>query len=201
MISEGRGESKGLNLAELNHKKYMFQMFEFLNELRECADNGVIDKVNDCMQFVPDLKNLSYMEHRMIMKTIKLIENRIYYALDEVDQFLPLWYDHFVEKEKNESVVVDYSGVKFHAYQDDVESWMECHFKNIYLDFICGVFFNFKWILQSYNEQSPSSDEDDKPELYELLKDFVNIYIEKLCENFVKENVFVKAPSYRGLFV
>jgi len=192
--------SKGYNLNELNHDDYVMLECEFHDELRERANNDYKDRINEYMCFVPELKNLSETEHNIIKETIKKIGDCIYKALDEVSENFPLWYDHYAEEEKNENGV---------AYQDDVELLMEVFFKNNYLDFVCKVFFIFEWLLRVYNDQRtyspggsdgsepPPKEEEGamhrerssyKPDLDELLDDYVNIYLEKLCENYVKEH-------------
>ena len=174
--------SKGYNLNELNHDEYVALEREFRDGIRERANDDIKDIINKYMRFVPELKNLSITEHEKIMQTIKKIGSRIYKALDDVDEYMPLWFDHYMkEKEKNENGV---------AYEYDVKFMVIVFFKNNYFDFVCKAFFNFEWLLQVYNEHSPPKEKEGsyKPDLDELLDDYVNIYTEKLCENFVKEH-------------
>ena len=65
---------------------------------------------------------------------------------------------------------------------------MEVFFKNNYLDFVANVFLTFEWLLRIYNDQPPPKEEEYKPDLETLLDDYLNIYIEKLCEDYVKEH-------------
>ena len=168
-----------VKLNELNEIDYIMVWSEFHDEFRERANDDIEDRINEYVRFVSDLKNLSITQHNKIKETIKKIGDRIYEALNKVDENFPLWYDHYRKEEENENGV---------AYADDVELLMEVFFKNNYLDFVSNVFLTFKWLLRVYNDQPPTKEEKYKPDLDELLDDYVNIYLEKLCENYVKEH-------------
>ena len=169
---------KGYKLDELNHDEYVALEREFRDGIREWANDVIKDIINKYTRFVPELKNLSITQHNKIKETIKKIGDRIYEALNKVDENFPLWYDHYRKEEENENGV---------AYADDVELLMEVFFKNNYLDFVANVFLTLKWLLRVYNDEPPPK-EEYKPDLDELLDDYVNIYLEKLCENYVKEH-------------
>ena len=180
-------DSERVKLNELNEIDYIMLECDLHDGLRERGNDDIEDRINEYVRFVQGLKNLSITEHNKIKETIKKIGSRIYKALDGADEYFPLWFDYYVEVEENENGV---------AYLDDVELLMEVFFKNNYLDFVCKVFFIFEWLLRIYNDQ-PLNEEKDamrrerssyKPDLDELLDDYVNIYIEKLCENYVKEH-------------
>jgi len=172
-------DGERVKLNELNEIDYIMVWSEFHDEFRERANDDIEDRINEYVRFVSDLKNLSITQHNKIKETIKKIGDRIYEALNKVDENFSLWYDHYRKEEENENGV---------AYADDVELLMEVFFKNNYLDFVSNVFLTFKWLLRVYNDQPPPKEEKYKPDLDELLDDYVNIYIEKLCENFVKEH-------------
>ena len=171
---------KGYKLDELNHDEYVALEREFRDGIREWANDVIKDMINKYTRFVPELKNLSITEHEKIMQTIKKIGSRIYKALDDVDEYMPLWFDHYMKEEENENGV---------AYEYDVKFMVVVFFKNNYFDFVDNVFFIFEWLLRGYNEHSPPKEKEGsyKPDLDELLDDYVNIYTDKLCEKFVKE--------------
>ena len=171
-------DGERVKLNELNEIDYIMVWSEFHDEFRERGNDDIEDRINEYVRFVSDLKNLSITQHNKIKETIKKIGDRIYEALNKVDENFPLWYDHYRKEEENENGV---------AYADDVELLMEVFFKNNYLDFVANVFLTLKWLLRVYNDQPPPK-EEYKPDLDELLDDYVNIYLEKLCENYVKEH-------------
>jgi len=171
-------DGERVKLNELNHDDYVMLECEFHDEFRERANDDVKDRINEYIQFVQGLKNLTITEHNKIKETIKKIGSRIYKALDGADEYFPLWFDYYVEVEENENGV---------AYEDDVKFLMVVFFKNNYLDFVANVFLTLKWLLRVYNDQPPPK-EEYKPDLETLLDDYLNIYIEKLCENYVKEH-------------
>jgi len=171
-------DGERVKLNELNEIDYIMVWSEFHDEFRERANDDIEDRINEYVRFVSDLKNLSITQHNKIKETIKKIGDRIYEALNKVDENFSLWFDYYVEVEENENGV---------AYEDDVKFLMVVFFKNNYLDFVANVFLTLKWLLRVYNDQPPPK-EEYKPDLETLLDDYLNIYIEKLCENYVKEH-------------